>query len=57
MQDIEFLYLTQADVRATGVEMPMVMDAVEDSFRLRHRGQTNLPHKTVLDKTIVVFHP
>lgn len=49
MQDIEFLYLTQADVRATGVGMPMVMDAVEDSFRLHHQGQTNLPHKTVLD--------
>jgi ornithine cyclodeaminase len=27
----------------------MVMDAVEDSFRLHHQGQTNLPHKTVLD--------
>jgi ornithine cyclodeaminase len=49
MDDIEFLYLTQADVRATGVDMPMVLDAVEDSFRLHHRGQTNLPHKTVLD--------
>jgi ornithine cyclodeaminase len=49
MQDIEFLYLTQADVRDTGVSMPMVMDAVEDSFRLHHQGQTNLPHKTVLD--------
>jgi ornithine cyclodeaminase len=49
MQDIEFLYLTRADVRATGVDMAMVMDAVEDSFRLHHQGQTNLPHKTVLD--------
>jgi N-[(2S)-2-amino-2-carboxyethyl]-L-glutamate dehydrogenase len=49
MQDIEFLYLNQADVRATGVVMPMVMDAVEDSFRLHHQGKTNLPHKTVLD--------
>jgi 2,3-diaminopropionate biosynthesis protein SbnB len=49
MDDIEFLYLTQADVRATGVDMPMVMEAVEDSFRLHHQGQTNLPHKIVLD--------
>jgi ornithine cyclodeaminase len=49
MQDIEFLYLTRADVIATGVDMPMVMDAVEDSFRLHHAGQTNLPWKTVLD--------
>jgi 2,3-diaminopropionate biosynthesis protein SbnB len=49
MDDIEFLYLTQADVRATGVDMAMVMDAVEDSFRLHHAGQTILPHKVVLD--------
>jgi 2,3-diaminopropionate biosynthesis protein SbnB len=49
MKDIEFLYLTQADVRATGADMAMVMDAVEDSFRLHHQGKTNLPHKTVLD--------
>jgi 2,3-diaminopropionate biosynthesis protein SbnB len=49
MQDIEFLYLTEADVRATGVDMAMVMDAVEDSFRLHYQGKTNLPHKTVLD--------
>lgn len=49
MQDIEFLYMTRADVVATGVDMAMVMDAVEDSFRLHHTGQTNLPWKTVLD--------
>ena len=49
MQDIEFLYMTRADVVATGVNMAMVMDAVEDSFRLHHAGQTNLPWKTVLD--------
>lgn len=49
ISDIKFLYLTQADVRATGVDMPMVMDAVEDSLRLHHQGQTNLPYKTVLD--------
>lgn len=49
MQDIEFLYLTRADVIETGVDMPLVMDAVEDSFRLHHAGQTNLPWKTVLD--------
>jgi len=49
MQDIEFLYLTRADVWATGMNMAMVMDAVEDSFRLHHTGQTILPHKVVLD--------
>jgi 2,3-diaminopropionate biosynthesis protein SbnB len=49
MHDIEFLYLTQADVRATGIDMAMVMDAVEDAFRSYHQGQTILPHKVVLD--------
>jgi 2,3-diaminopropionate biosynthesis protein SbnB len=49
MQDIEFLYLTRADVWATGIDMPRVMAAVEDSFRLHHTGQVILPHKTVLD--------
>lgn len=49
MSDIEFLYLTQADVRATGIDMATVMDAVEESFRLHHQGKTILPHKTVLD--------
>jgi len=49
MSDIEFLYLNQAQVRATGVDMPLVMAAVEESFRLHHRGQAILPHKTVLD--------
>jgi ornithine cyclodeaminase len=49
MQDIEFLYLTRADVRATGFDMALAMDAVEDAFRLHHQGQTNLPYKTVLD--------
>jgi ornithine cyclodeaminase len=49
MNEIEFLYLTQADVRATGVDMQMTLEAVEASFRLHHQGQTILPHKTVLD--------
>lgn len=49
MGDIEFLYLNQADVRATGVDMHVALKAVEESFRLHHQGQTILPHKTVLD--------
>jgi len=49
MSEIEFLYLTQADVRQTGVDMALVMDAVEESFRLYHQDQIVLPHKTVLD--------
>jgi N-[(2S)-2-amino-2-carboxyethyl]-L-glutamate dehydrogenase len=49
LQDIEFLYLTQADVRATGVDMPMVLAAVEDTFRLHHEGKIIMPPKVVLD--------
>ena len=49
MENLEFLYLNRADVRATGVDMPLALEAVEDSFRLVHRGQVILPHKVVLD--------
>jgi len=49
MPEIEFLYLSQADVRATGVDMKMAVDAAEDAFRLHHQGKTNMPDKTVLD--------
>ncbi len=49
MNDIEFLYLNQADVLATGIDMSMAMDAVEDAFKLHQQGLTKLPYKTVLD--------
>lgn len=49
MADIEFLYLNQADIRQTGMDMAMAMDAVEEAFRLHHQGKTILPPKTVLD--------
>ncbi len=49
MSDIEFLYLNQADVRKTGLNMAMVLDAVEESFRLHHQGKAILPPKVVLD--------
>lgn len=49
MTDIEFLYLNQTDIEATGVSMETALEAVEDAFRLHHRGQVNLPYKTVLD--------
>lgn len=49
MPDIEFLYLNQADVRRTGLDMAMVLDAVEESFRLHHQGKAILPPKVVLD--------
>ena len=44
-----FLYLSQQDVRDTGADMPLALAAVEDAFKLHHRGQVLLPHKTVLD--------
>lgn len=47
--EIEFLYLTRKEVEATGVDMPLVMESVEDSLKLYFQGKTNLPHKTVLD--------
>ncbi|MEM4724452.1 MAG: ornithine cyclodeaminase family protein [Candidatus Hadarchaeum sp.] len=49
MSDVEFLYLNQADVRNTGLDMAMVLDAVEESFRLHHQGKAILPPKVVLD--------
>ena len=49
MADIEFLYLNQQDVQATGVTMKTALEAVEDAFRLHHQDQVNLPYKTVLD--------
>jgi ornithine cyclodeaminase/alanine dehydrogenase-like protein (mu-crystallin family) len=49
MPDIEFLYLNQADIKETGVNMAIAMEAVEDAFRLHHQGKTILPAKTVLD--------
>jgi ornithine cyclodeaminase len=49
MTEIEFMYLNQEDVRATGVTMATALEAVEDAFRLHYQGQVNLPYKTVLD--------
>jgi 2,3-diaminopropionate biosynthesis protein SbnB len=49
MANIEFLYLNQQDVRATGMTMAAALEAVEDAFRLHHQGKVNLPYKTVLD--------
>jgi len=48
-KDITFLYLSQSDVRATGADMKLALQAVEEAFRLHHRGEVVLPHKTVLD--------
>lgn len=49
MPDIQFLYLHQKDVQATGVDMRKALAAVEDAFRLHDQGKVILPYKTVLD--------
>ncbi|MBE0635325.1 ornithine cyclodeaminase family protein, partial [Candidatus Bipolaricaulota bacterium] len=49
MKDIEFIYLNQRDVIATGVDMAVAIEAVEDAFRHHMAGKTILPYKTVVD--------
>lgn len=49
MKDIEFLYLTMQDVIATGVDMAVAIESVEDAFRHFVAGNTILPYKTVVD--------
>lgn len=48
-QEIEFLYLTQADIREAGLTMAMTLDIVEEVYKLHSLGKINMPHKTVLD--------
>jgi len=49
VKDIEFLYLNQKDVIATGVDMAVAIESVEDAFRHFVAGKTILPYKTVVD--------
>lgn len=46
---VEFIYLSQEDVLATGVDMPKVIDIVEKVLALHSEGKVNLPSKVVLD--------
>jgi len=46
---VEFLYLSQEDVRATGIDMPGVIGVVERVLALHDEGQVNLPSKVILD--------
>lgn len=48
-KEIEFLYLTQDDVRQAGLTMELTLEVVERTFSLHGQGQINMPHKTVLD--------
>jgi len=46
---VEFVYLSQEDVRATGIGMPEVMTSVERVLALHDEGKVNLPSKVILD--------
>lgn len=46
---VEFVYLSQEDVRATGIDMPEVMTSVERVLALHDEGKVNLPSKVILD--------
>jgi 2,3-diaminopropionate biosynthesis protein SbnB len=46
---VEFIYLSQEDVRATGIGMPEVMKSVERVLALHDEGKVNLPSKVILD--------
>jgi 2,3-diaminopropionate biosynthesis protein SbnB len=45
----EFIYLSQEDVRATGIDMNKVIAIVEKTLALHDEGKVNLPSKAILD--------
>ncbi|MGQ9788829.1 MAG: ornithine cyclodeaminase [Candidatus Hadarchaeaceae archaeon] len=50
MTKVEFLYLCQEDVRAAGgLDMRMVMEAIERAFKLLNAGQVVIPDKIVME--------
>lgn len=46
---VEFIYLSQEDVRGTRIDMVNVIDTVERVLSLHDEGQVNLPSKVILD--------
>ena len=47
---VEFLYLSQEDVRAAGgLDMKMAMQAVERAFKMLNEGHVKIPDKIVMD--------
>ena len=46
---VEFIYLSQEDVRATEIGMPRVIRIVEEVLALHDEGKVNLPSKVILD--------
>jgi 2,3-diaminopropionate biosynthesis protein SbnB len=45
----EFIYLSQEDVRGTGIQMPGVIRVIEEVLALHDEGKVNLPSKVILD--------
>jgi N-[(2S)-2-amino-2-carboxyethyl]-L-glutamate dehydrogenase len=45
----EFIYLSQEEVRATGLDMAMAIPIVEKVLALHDEGKVNLPSKVILD--------
>lgn len=45
----EFIYLSQEDVIATGMEMNRVLEVIESVLALHDAGEVNLPSKVILD--------
>jgi ornithine cyclodeaminase/alanine dehydrogenase-like protein (mu-crystallin family) len=46
---VEFIYLSQEDVRATEIGMSKVIRIVEEVLALHDEGKVNLPSKVILD--------
>ena len=46
---VEFLYLSQENVRATGIDMPRTINVIEKLLALHAEGKVNLPSKVILD--------
>jgi len=55
----ELLYLSQADVEATGVTMAEIIDALELMFREKGEGRTEMPPKPAIhpEEEDSFFHP
>lgn len=50
LKRVEFLYLSQEDVRAAGgLDMKMAMEAVERAFKLLNEGHVKIPDKIVME--------
>ena len=45
----EFIYLSQEDVRSTGIDMSGVIGIIEKVLALHDEGKVNLPSKVILD--------